>query len=630
MSAPFIDQHQPLPQLEEGTSPFHNIEDQQRELDFWASEHYRRTQDTDQEGGGGGGYTPSQPSFDAIETASSAIAGRRVSQFYQQTPAESARDWRSPEYSGYPSYSAHYNPPFPNYDPLPSAASSATLPADQSQEYTPTTAANSASNWYQPPASLHHPSTPASATQAYSPYSPTHPQTHAHIPTTATSPITPAETSYSAYSDTRHFPYTGYSGPQQLQQHPAFPALSSAYSHNTQYPASTYTSTSSNTAGARYQPVPSARRGGQTRLDSYATDLAYYESPKCSWAEFLVEWANLIASDPAPIMSRPIPTFADVEDLCNGLASSGYRVTVEKLKGIIRGINSLSSSAHLKLSGTKAQLMASISAYLRLLASRQSAEYVSIARLVGEAQGLSYPPTPGASTGGTGAAPQNAASTSAVAAAHSAASARQPYPPYQNGYVSSATATTNGYNHASTSANGTAAGPSSYASRSQDFGLSRSPVASYQRSPSTSTATTHNHYNATNGRLAPPSTNGINSPYHSPYAGSSNAGANANVPTSWPARLPPRPAGLAGQPAIPMNFKPSPFYKIITAVSGVQTLHRERGIPLIWSNVLIERIAVAKPGDRATAQAPLYITDEQRQKLNEARYVQSVCLCNLA
>lgn len=47
-----------------------------------------------------------------------------------------------------------------------------------------------------------------------------------------------------------------------------------------------------------------------------------------------------------------------------------------------------------------------------------------------------------------------------------------------------------------------------------------------------------------------------------------------NLPTTWPKPLPPATAapGLSGQPAVPINFKPSPFFRIISAVSRVITL----------------------------------------------------------
>ena len=632
MSAPFSQHHQ---QSEEILSlPFDQLSaerwQQEEEYEYWSRRHRERQQQ--QQEVTTAGYTPSQPELDANPSSPVAVTtstGPHLPGNNHNTNNNNQEDWQprhQSNHSGYP-YSAPYNnTSYPGYQASTSSSTGTSLPAaqssreQQSQGYTAGNTFNP-SNWYQPPVPLLPPPAASSSNnQTYLPYSPTHPETHAHI-SQASAAATPVASTSNYFSEAQYPNYTGY-GEGQL---PAYTHQSSGYYPSSQaQPSYSAQSTSESSASGsnpnRYQPISAAaQRGGQTRLDSYATDLAYYENPKCTWAEFLIEWAALLSKDPSPSMQRPTPTFGEVEELCNGLGTSGYRVTVEKLKGIIRGINTV-STIHLKLSGTKAQLIASISSHLRRLAASHSPEYYSIAKLVGEAQGYSYPATGAASLPNQ----TGAVAGASAAVTNTSNAARQPQQPYQNGYgTAGAGATTNGHTYANTGTNGTnGAGPSNYASRPQDFMLSRSPAASYSRSPSSSNApapSDANSYTAQNGRLhVPHAPNGaIGSSQRSGYPGASNT--NANIPTSWPARLPPKPAGLAGQAAVPMNFKQSPFYKIVQAVSTVHTLHREVS-PMPHRMLSAECACTgASQGDRGSVQAPLYITEDQRQKLVEAR-----------
>lgn len=539
------------------------------------------------------GYTPSQPSIDAFEGG----ANSSKEQNYWKQPALQQEQGGScsDSYTSYPSYnrSSPYSRssyPTDQYhssswygDPSTSTSTSFSDQTHHQQYYSP---------------SFHTRLDPASSTpSAVTTYDPVVAQTpaadygdYACAPVQQSRTISPYQPGLPSifYPDPSSYPASEQYTPQQPQQ------------------ASTLQS-------ERYKPLPAAatgtRRGGQTQLGSYSSsssDPSYYENPTCTWPEFLAEWAALLALDPqAHIMQHTNPTFADVEDLCYGLANSGHRVTVDKLKTIIRGINQ-QSRIHLKLSGTKLALLNSVTAHLRRLAADRSPEYTSIARLVGEAQGYAYPggPTGGAAgpvagvptaAGQPHAGPSSAATASTSASAAAAAGSRPAYKVYpQNGYNPSAgpSTTSNSY----------------YApSRPQDFQMKgRSAAAGagtgYTRSPASSAVeAVHAHPNGfaayANGQhqFQAPS-NGSNSgassypTNNSPLYSTKPAGAA--IPTSWPKPLPARPAAMAGQPAVPINFKPSPFYKIVAAVSSLQTMARRlrlsfEAFPIFLSDLLM-------------------------------------------
>ena len=77
-----------------------------------------------------------------------------------------------------------------------------------------------------------------------------------------------------------------------------------------------------------------------------------------------------------------------------GLKNAGSRVTAERLKQLIRGLNSNSGVTnivgHSRVTGNKAELQKRVSDALQLLKARQSDEYYAIAKLIGEAQCVCY------------------------------------------------------------------------------------------------------------------------------------------------------------------------------------------------------------------------------------------------
>jgi len=83
------------------------------------------------------------------------------------------------------------------------------------------------------------------------------------------------------------------------------------------------------------------------------------------------------------------------------------------------------------------------------------------------------------------------------------------------------------------------------------------------------------------------------------------AALNSQIPTSLPVPLPPKSA-IAGQPAIPMNFKPSPFFSVISAVSTVVTLPSE----LMRS---LNRLQARRLGELISAQDQRTPANERRQ-----------------
>lgn len=546
-------------------------------------------------GAGEGEYTPSQPSFDAV--ASSAVDSASAAIEGSSEPAGAAAAPARPQHNRYAEY------PYP---PRPASshalADSRGFSNEQQQQQAaasssggypyPTTATGSASNFYSPTNPVQLPLPPPGGLTAYSP---TRPEVqHSHPP------------AYGSSSSSTTFPYGygDYNNNNGLYQQANNGV--GLYNHTlwtlyqSLYPAQSPALADPSYDPLRYQPIPAPApaRSGQTQLNSYFSSSsvpdrsASAQSATDSWEAIKADWAALLAGDPLPTMSRPTPTWADVEDLCNGLTNAGSRVTVDKVKVIIRGINNL-THGHLKLSGNKAMLISSVTSHLRMLAQNRAPEYFRVARLVGEAQGFSYPGSPAAAGAPAHAAGAAAAASSSAAGTSSSAAqgANNGYYPNtaSNGYYGGGAAA-NGYGSTNGASSAAAAGPSSYASRPQDFNLSRSPVPPAGRSPTFGTAAVHqNGYGASsssytsNGRLQPPATNGSHhSAYSAPRPGysSSNSHNHASssssqqIPTTWPAKLPPRPPGLQGQPAVPMNFKPSPFYKIVTAVSTVQTMQR--------------------------------------------------------
>lgn len=274
--------------------------------------------------------------------------------------------------------------------------------------------------------------------------------------------------------------------------------------------------------------------------------------------------------------------------------TDSYRLTVERLKQLIRGIQLVPNLPypHPKVSGNKQELINRIIDILRSLKTAQSPAYYDVAKLVGEAQGITYQSNP--------------AATSSVP--HAGTSA--PSTSYGRQYGSST------YGEAAT---GTMLGPTSYSTeyavRPSQFGLARSPGrtgsagASGYGPASSSNADNANPYyqhgrpysnsphaqyrsmtGSTNGASVDPSSapshptrpaGSSAAPASTHYLPSRPAGSNgyaaglsSQIPTSLPVPLPPKSA-LAGQPAIPMNFKPSPFFNVISAVSTVTTLPSE-------------------------------------------------------
>ena len=65
-------------------------------------------------------------------------------------------------------------------------------------------------------------------------------------------------------------------------------------------------------------------------------------------------------------------------------------MTVERLKSVIRGMNSLptvtNKFGHMKISGTKDCLITSIVDILKVLKAEQNDDYFRVAKLIGQAQ----------------------------------------------------------------------------------------------------------------------------------------------------------------------------------------------------------------------------------------------------
>lgn len=238
----------------------------------------------------------------------------------------------------------------------------------------------------------------------------------------------------------------------------------------------------------------------------------------------------------------------------------------------------------------KQELINRVVDVLRSLKNTQSPAYFPVAKLIGEAQGIVYEPS----------------------AANSAAASGPPISSYVPGSSTSSAGTSYARQYgsaiytdivptASTSPQPSVAYPSDYAVRPAQFGLTRSPgriggAASSSAYGNTGASTATGTYNAYNNRTysnspnpqyrqagAPPgaSSSSASSASHlqaSHRAGGGHTGYGSSllnqIPTSLPTPLPPKSA-IAGQPAIPMNFKPSPFFRIISAVSTVTTLPSE-------------------------------------------------------
>lgn len=182
--------------------------------------------------------------------------------------------------------------------------------------------------------------------------------------------------------------------------------------------------------------------------------------------------------------------------------------------------------------------------------------------------------------------------------------------PYLNEPTTYSASTSNYHPTASTSSQHYGSSPL-YASRSDQFGLHRSPLhspntghaampnmtaangrnGSISGSSSTSTPR-YGGYNgasstAINGSRYPPipppqnrysaaGASSGSSAYNPNSRYGSSLNSTANVPDRWPERLPPKGSTLPpNQPAVPISFKNSPFFKIHSAVTAVTTLTSE-------------------------------------------------------
>lgn len=173
-------------------------------------------------------------------------------------------------------------------------------------------------------------------------------------------------------------------------------------------------------------------------------------------------------------------------------------------------------------------------------------------------------------------------------------------------------ASTSSYAAPSSSASTSTAVPSSSASTSTlvngnrgtpSFGMTSSPGRSFsvaststqhlqpqtqQRAGSLASTTASGRYQATQ-KASTPSWQAP--PYNSASSSTTNgaaarATAAASIPTAWPTALPPVPkSNFAGQPAVPINFKSSPFFKILMAVSPVVELRsKELLLEVVYQN----------------------------------------------
>lgn len=255
--------------------------------------------------------------------------------------------------------------------------------------------------------------------------------------------------------------------------------------------------------------------------------------------------------------------------------TDSYRFTVDRLKQLIRGIQLVPGLPypHPKVSGTKQELINRLIDLLRSLKAADSPAYYNVAKLIGEAQGITYVST-------------DASGTTSSSAPQAGSSAPHNSYGWQSGYSAPAPSL-----------------PSDYAVRPSQFGLLRSPSrtgsssASVYGAPAAGSApngnlsasyTQHNrlysnspntHYRplgaSANGTSVGPSPASSHALPSRPGMSTSYGNSLSNqIPTSLPVPLPPKSA-IAGQPAIPMNFKPSPFFNVISAVSTVTTLPSE-------------------------------------------------------
>lgn len=267
-----------------------------------------------------------------------------------------------------------------------------------------------------------------------------------------------------------------------------------------------------------------------------------------------------------------------------------HRITVDKVKHIIRGINSIPGLplTSLKMSGKKQDLINQVIDVLRSLKNSRSAFFHQVARLVGEAQGHTYPSSSSSSIAATSqnGAPAKSSSSSGYTGASVAARSN-----YAAGYAQAG--------HAGASSSH-APGASQNASHSAQFGLPRSPgrmhtYTGYNGAAGSSVSGygANDRYSNSPGqsyRQALPPPNGVLNGRPSGSGHSSASGINAQLPTSWPQPLPPVPrSNISGQAAVPMNFKSSPFFKIINAVSPVVTLSRR----LIYGHPLLTHTRIA-------------------------------------
>lgn len=75
-----------------------------------------------------------------------------------------------------------------------------------------------------------------------------------------------------------------------------------------------------------------------------------------------------------------------VQDLLEGLTAYSRRVTVDRLKMIIAGINSTNKYSHVRVTGKKDELVVRVKEALRFFKNSRSPEYFKIAMMIGEAQ----------------------------------------------------------------------------------------------------------------------------------------------------------------------------------------------------------------------------------------------------
>lgn len=236
-------------------------------------------------------------------------------------------------------------------------------------------------------------------------------------------PRYPSQHAESSYVQPRAPPsHVAYSPPAPAGPSPAHGAAPASSSDRASDPAPSHThlDTSDSSARGADLTVPTRREGSQ------GTDDLEFDS----WEDFQVYWKDLlaraelesllstvrgetgsaIASQKDMLSSTPLYTDCEVRlpittDTRSSANVSGHTdsvtvprdrqelargvayVTVEKLKGIVRGINQLRVPGHhLSVTGRKAELVERVSATLRYAKDARLPSYTAIAKLFGEAQ----------------------------------------------------------------------------------------------------------------------------------------------------------------------------------------------------------------------------------------------------